>query len=441
MKLHIRNATTLAALWIGILVPPSASAQTVQNGSFETPSVGTGWQYQPPGASWDFYNNSGIVGRSPDWGSPIAPDGVQVALLQSAEGTNPEISQAISGFSVGQRYQVSFAASQRVLAPRKDQDFNVLVDNTLIGHFQPAGGSFEDFITTPFTATSITHTLRFVGLNSAANSDATAFIDNVSVSSASAPLVVLAESHFDDINVAVDGWQGTNDASGPETLTYAIGGATSNSVGYIYVSETAGDGSTMYLVAPAKFRGDQHAAYNGFLKFNLKQSATSNTDGAGNFVLLGSSDVLLAFTLRTVPPRTWTFYEVPLNENVGWFNVTSNRLATQDDFHAVLKAVTRLWIRGEYSYNNFDETDLDDVQLLAQPSGPSQPTLSLASYAGISISGQVGASYRIEFRGSMDATNDWQKLAELVLPVSPYLFFDTNSPSSSQRFYRAVLMP
>jgi hypothetical protein len=142
-----------------------------------------------------------------------------------------------------------------------------------------------------------------------------------------------------------------------------------------------------------------------------------------------------------VPPRTWTSYDVPLNENVGWFNVTSNKLARQDDFNKVLKAVTRLWIRGEYSYNNFDETDLDDVQLLAQPSGPSQPTLSLASYAGISISGEVGASYRIEFRGSMDATNDWQELANIVLPVSPYLFFDTNSISAPRRFYRAVLKP
>jgi hypothetical protein len=41
----------------------------------------------------------------------------------------------------------------------------------------------------------------------------------------------------------------------------------------------------------------------------------------------------------------------------------------------------------------------------------------------------------------MDATNDWQELANIVLPVSPYLFFDTNSISAPRRFYRAVLKP
>ena len=103
--------------------------------------------------------------------------------------------------------------------------------------------------------------------------------------------------------------------------------------------------------------------------------------------------------------------------------------------------MTRLWIRGEYSYNNFDQTDLDDVQLLAQASGPSQLTLTLASYAGILINGEVGTSYRIEFRGALSATSDWQKLTDLVLPVSPYLFFDTNSISAAMRFYRVATNP
>jgi hypothetical protein len=253
----------------------------------------------------------------------------------------------------------------------------------------------------------------------------------------SAPLVVLAESHFDDTNILADGWKGTNYA----TLTWHGGGAMSNSIGFISVSQNRGDGLTMYFVAPPKFLGNMHRAYNGFLRFSLKQSATSSTDGGGDFVLLGSSDVLLSFTLRMVPATNWQFFDVPLNEGVGWFNVTSNRLATQDDFYTVLKTVTRLWIRGEYSYNNFDQTDLDDVQLLAQASGPSQLTLTLASYAGILINGEVGTSYRIEFRGALSATSDWQKLTDLVLPVSPYLFFDTNSISAAMRFYRVATNP
>jgi hypothetical protein len=250
-------------------------------------------------------------------------------------------------------------------------------------------------------------------------------------------LVVLAESHFDDRDILADGWQGTNNA----TLNWVPGGPTLASTGYISVSQDAGDGLEMYFVAPSKFLGDKHTAYNGYLTFYLKQSATSSLYKPDPFVLLSSSNLVLSYYLHTVPGTQWQAVAVPLNENVGWFNSTSNQLATKEDFQVVLKATSRLWIAGEYSNHNSDETDLDDVQLLAQPSGPPQPTLALASYAGISISGEVGASYRIEFRRSLDATNDWQQLAELVLPASPYLFFDTNSISAPGRFYRAVSEP
>jgi|ERR1035438_9603641 hypothetical protein len=252
-----------------------------------------------------------------------------------------------------------------------------------------------------------------------------------------APVVVLAESHFDDTNVAAGGWQGTNNA----TLNWHPGGATLASKGYISVSQNGGDSLEMYFVAPSTFLGDKHTAYNGYLTFYLKQSATSQLYKPDPFVFLSSSNLVLSYYLHTVPGTQWQSFTLPINENVGWFNSTSKRLATKEDLQSVLKAISRLWIAGEFSSNNFDETDLDDVQLLAQPSGPSLPTLSLAFYAGISINGEVGASYRIEFKGSMDATNDWQELAELVLPVSPYLFFDTNSVSATKRFYRAVVMP
>jgi hypothetical protein len=188
-KSSLPKLATLAALVIVLSGPRLFSANLVQNPSFETPSVGNWYSYNPGGASWSFVARSGIVGYCTDWGSPVAPDGTQSAILQSADGVNSEISQAIGGFTVGQSYTVKFFASQRP-GLFQNQDFNVLLDSTVLGHFQPSGPTFEEFTTASFTATATNHTLQFVALNSAGytvnpNADNTAMIDNVRVEGAS----------------------------------------------------------------------------------------------------------------------------------------------------------------------------------------------------------------------------------------------------------------
>ncbi len=191
MKSETLKTIVLTAVCACALSPALNHAQNVQNASFESPSLGGGSQYQPAGSSWTFTPFSGIAGADPAWGAPVAPDGVQVAILQSwgpgapTPWTNSEISQAISGFTPGLRYVVKFSASQRCCDPQS-QDFNVLLDGNVLGHFQPAGSAFEDFTTASFTATAGTHTLRFVALNSAGysvnpNADNTAFIDKVQI--------------------------------------------------------------------------------------------------------------------------------------------------------------------------------------------------------------------------------------------------------------------
>lgn len=255
--------------------------------------------------------------------------------------------------------------------------------------------------------------------------------------------IILAESHFDNPVVGADGWRGTNNLNGSESLQYLAGGSTSNSVGYISVHETAGDSAIMYLVAPPKFLGDKRAAYNGVLSLRFKQSATSSFTGANRYVLLFSTNFLLSFDLTLVPGTAWETYEIPLNENVGWHVASSaspfgpaNQLATQADLLGVLRSLNMIWIRAEYSSQNYDRSDLDDVLLLGQPSGALRPTLSLAAYGGTAISGVVGQSYRVEYQDAPAAA--WQKLSDVVLPWSPYLFIDQSSRSASPRVYRAV---
>ena len=72
---------------------------------------------------------------------------------------------------------------------------------------------------------------------------------------------------------------------------------------------------------------------------------------------------------------------------------------------------------------------------------PTPNTLDLKMYAGLTITGQAGASYRVDYVPALGPTNNWITLTNLTLPSSPYLFIDVTSPSSSRRFYRTVLTP
>lgn len=61
----------------------------------------------------------------------------------------------------------------------------------------------------------------------------------------------------------------------------------------------------------------------------------------------------------------------------------------------------------------------------------------------INLSGVVGWPYRVEYLSSLPvgSTNSWQTLTNLVLPGSPHLLTDPDAGNSTERYYRAMLMP
>ena len=62
-------------------------------------------------------------------------------------------------------------------------------------------------------------------------------------------------------------------------------------------------------------------------------------------------------------------------------------------------------------------------------------------YAGISITGTVGRSYRLEYTTDINQAIGWQNLATVTLTQSPHLYIDTGSAGEAKRFYRATLVP
>ena len=86
-------------------------------------------------------NNSGFTS-----GNPPAPQGVQVAFLQ----TTGSFTQTVAGWAAGS-YVLSFYAAQRGNYQASQQDFQVLVDGVVVGTFTPSGTSYQTYTTAAFT--------------------------------------------------------------------------------------------------------------------------------------------------------------------------------------------------------------------------------------------------------------------------------------------------
>ena len=147
-------------------------------------SVGAGgYQYNPTASPWTFTAKdgnagSGIAANDSGFtsGNPPAPEGTQVAFLQGPV----TISQVVTAWAGGS-YQITFKAAQRCTNPMSQQDFQVLVDGSVVSTFLPSGTSYQDYTTAPFTVSPGDHTITFQGLDTVGG-DNTALIDQVAVS-------------------------------------------------------------------------------------------------------------------------------------------------------------------------------------------------------------------------------------------------------------------
>lgn len=167
---------------VGLVSFTNAGALPLTNLGFETPVAGSGTiVYNPVTSDWVFSGLSGLTGNASGFtsGNPVAPEGVQVAFLQSATGyTGDSISQVFTT-ALDANMSFTFSAAQR--APSNIQSMNLLLDSVLIGSFTPTGVTYLDYVSSLVGVLAGTHTLTFVGLNNVG--DNTAFIDNLRVSS------------------------------------------------------------------------------------------------------------------------------------------------------------------------------------------------------------------------------------------------------------------
>lgn len=84
---------------------------------------------------------------------------------------------------------------------------------------------------------------------------------------------------------------------------------------------------------------------------------------------------------------------------------------------------------------------LQSDAVIDSPAGP-PPTLAIRQAPSLSISGQVGRDYRIEYADTLSGTNNtFLPLTTFHMNVSPTIWVDTTATNAAQRFYRAAMLP
>ncbi len=85
------------------------------------------------------------------------------------------------------------------------------------------------------------------------------------------------------------------------------------------------------------------------------------------------------------------------------------------------------------------------VSNVAGTTQTSQPAvlslIDLRMFAGLIVTGQQGAKYKLEFANSLTQPVVWQAWKTVTLETAVQIFIDEDSPQHQQRFYRAILIP
>ena len=173
-------------------------------------------------------------------------------------------------------------------------------------------------------------------------------IDNVVVSP---PVATDLLSTFD---LGDEGWRGGRDVA----LTWRESGGDPG--GYLR-GEDQGSGQTWYYVSPPSWAGDWTGFIGGTLSFEIVEIDSGNGSSTfGDVVRIYGRDGSYLSWSSDPPGRSWTRRQVSL--------VPSSFRAVGKSFEGVMKEVSEVWIRGEYS-NMRDVGGLDNVLVTLGPGG------------------------------------------------------------------------
>ena len=159
---------------------PTPTNNYIRQGGFETPNLpAASYQYtNVAGSDWTFDQGSGIASNGSAFSNATAPEGVQVAFVQSTGS----IRQTIN-FSAG-TYALRFRAAARDgLADDYAIKFDGVIIDTLTQNNNAYSG-YQQVTSSAFTVAAGAHEVQFAGIN---NVDRTVLLDDVQIVTATPP--------------------------------------------------------------------------------------------------------------------------------------------------------------------------------------------------------------------------------------------------------------
>ncbi|MFS0726793.1 chitobiase/beta-hexosaminidase C-terminal domain-containing protein [Paenibacillus sp. 1P07SE] len=159
-------------------IPAELPVVTVYNAGFETPNIDN-YRTGPMTNGWYFNVRSGVQRNGSQFAIAAAPQGSQTAFMVGRDFIGGEISQRIN-FKEGD-YELWFSMASRT-SPGTELPFEVYIDDTLIGSFEPDSPEFTLHKTDAFTASAGYHTIKFAG--AATETDHAVFFDAIKIRTA-----------------------------------------------------------------------------------------------------------------------------------------------------------------------------------------------------------------------------------------------------------------
>jgi hypothetical protein len=171
------DALTQAQIAANVASGPAKPLPLIEDAGFETPSVGSSFQFNPTGSAWTFTGQSGIVGDGSKWGKVNAPDGTQAAIVQGDGATLGSILQQVY-FPLAGSYEITYESAQR--GGYVGEPLQLSIDGVNVGTPQsPKSTAYGLKTTAAFTVTAGVHSIEFSATNN--TGDHVTLIDSLSV--------------------------------------------------------------------------------------------------------------------------------------------------------------------------------------------------------------------------------------------------------------------
>lgn len=203
-------------------------------------------------------------------------------------------------------------------------------------------------------------------------------------------------------NINAEQWQVVNDGLTDDPTHQAAGGAPGGHVRYADAAHPDG----WRWKAPAKFLGNQSAAYGGWLKFQMSKTPTAQNNFSAGLILQSAAGVLV-HELPAAPGQDWTTFEIPLIETGGWTKQTGSEAGeapSQSEMLRALSMVEQWLIRGGFSSEPHSSA-LDNVQLIC-PVETDTAVLTARFQSGVGVLlewAETASAFQLESAASPEA--------------------------------------